>query len=304
MRASQNSNVRLGGIHLHKLSCLFFLAFLFSGTDAFRVAFQRTLQNIMTTQTQTVFDIMAAAPKILPPPPTLPSSPPASPYILTWEADVEAHIREALQHREPGTPYMVGVCGIPGSGKSTSSEILTANLQDVGCTLLPADGYHYYKTDLESRENALDLLWRRGAPDTFDAAALYRDLKNIREGKDEECILIPGFDHAHGDPMPNVHCFNRFEHRVVVCEGLYLLHDGDGFEKVRELFDMTIFVDASIDRCMDRLKIRNRCIPGYTVDEIEHRVDVVDRINAETVQHSAARAHLVVPSATSAKTTQ
>lgn len=230
---------------------------------------------------------------------TMPTQP--LPYIiLTWEGDVEQHVREALAQRDPSTPFMVGVCGIPGSGKSVSSEILTQNLQDVGCALLPADGYHFYKKDLEAKTNGVDLLWRRGAPDTFDAAGLVRDLQRIRFGRtnDDEC-LIPGFDHAKGDPTPAEHAFRRAEHRVVVCEGLYLLHPEDGFETVRDLFDLTIFVDASIDRCMDRLKIRNRVIPGYTVAEIEHRVEVVDRINAETVHRSQKRAHLVVPSITS-----
>ena len=252
----------------------------------------------MNTKTQTFFDNLAATKAPPPPPPASPKQ--TSPYILTWEADVEAHIRQALEHRDPSVPFMVGVCGIPGSGKSCSSEMLTANLQDVGCTLLPADGYHYYKKDLESKENGVDLLWRRGAPDTFDAQALYNDLRAIRNGVDEECILVPGFCHSDGDPTPNAHCFNRFEHKVVVCEGLYLLHEGDGFDKVRDLFDMTIFVDACIDRCMDRLKIRNRCIPGYTPEEIAHRVDAVDRINAQTVHRSSNRADLVVASATTA----
>lgn len=304
MRGSSPSEIRLGTLGHHKVcTCLFLLLLWFTGADAFRVAITKTINDVMNFKTQGLLDNLVATKAAPPPPPASPPKPSSS-YILTWETDVEAHIRTALEHRDPSSPFMVGVCGIPGSGKSCSSEILTANLQDVGCTLIPADGYHYYKKDLEAKENCTDLLWRRGAPDTFDAQALYNDLKAIREGVDEECIFIPGFSHAEGDPTPNAHCFNRFEHKVVVCEGLYLLHESDGFDNVRDLFDVTIFVDACIDRCMDRLKIRNRCIPGYTPEEIEFRVDDVDRINAETVHRSSKRAHLVVPSATTAAKAQ
>lgn len=298
MRVSQAIEIR----SVKLFACLLWLLLEFTGTDAFQQSaiIRNVLNNIMTTTAQTpnILDFMEKVSKVATS--TTPSSASNShQLILTWETDVEAHIREALQDRDPSKPYMVGVVGIPGSGKSTSAEILTANLQDVGCALLPADGYHLCKNELQARDNGVDLIWRRGAPDTFDATAMIRDLKSIRQGHDEECILIPGFDHAVGDPTPNAHCFNRMEHKVVICEGLYLLHDADDFEEVRDLFDMTIFVDASIDICMDRLKIRNQCIPGYTREEISYRVDVVDRINAQTVRRSANRADLVVPSATS-----
>lgn len=234
----------------------------------------------------------------LPPKEPQPALPAASPYILTWETDVEAHIRHALEQRNPDKPFMVAICGIPGSGKSTSSEMLQAQLNDVGCALLPADGYHYYRDYLMSQPNSADLIWKRGAPNTFDAVSLVHDLTNIRNGT-QDYVWIPGFDHANGDPTPAAHCFRRQQHKVVLCEGLYLLHDGDGFEHVRDLFDLTIYVEANLDLCMQRLKIRNRCIPGYTPAEINHRVDSVDRSNALTVERSAIRADLAVPSATS-----
>lgn len=44
--------------------------------------------------------------------------------------------------------------------------------------------------------------------------------------------------------------------------------------------DLTAFIDADIDLYIDRRKIRNQCIPGYTKEEIELRCDMVDRANA------------------------
>ena len=107
---------------------------------------------------------------------------------------------------------------------------------------------------------------------------------------------MPGFDHAAGDPEKNAHCFFRADHNIVICEGLYLLHDKDGFEEVAGCFDMSIYVDANIDSCMDRLKVRNACIPGYTKEEIEFRVDAIDRKNAMTAARAKDRADIVVKS--------
>lgn len=237
---------------------------------------------------------------------------PASIIRLTWESDVEQRIREEVRERVnhpqmtmtrdasaemKQLPYMVAIVGIPGSGKSTSCSVLTGLLRDVGCLLMPFDGYHHSVETLKTFENADDALYRRGAPDTFDVAALKRDLATIKHGHDEEVVSIPGFDHAAGDPEPDAHTFDRSTHKIVVCEGLYLLHDSPEWASLRELFDLTIFVNASVDVCIDRLKQRNRCIPGYTPEEIDMRCDAVDRVNAMTVMGSQYRADLVVESA-------
>jgi pantothenate kinase len=158
------------------------------------------------------------------------------------------------------------------------------------------DGYHYTIEQLKKFENADGAIYRRGAPDTFDTTALLRDLRRIREGA-EETIRVPGFAHSVGDPIADKHEFRRNEHRIVICEGLYLLHDDDGWEDMANFFDYTVFVDADVDKCMERLKIRNCCIPGYTPDEIFRRVDEVDRLNALTVDKSRRRAHEVFRSA-------
>lgn len=216
---------------------------------------------------------------------------------LSWETGVEGAIRDACRAMK-GTldrPLMVSVTGIPGSGKSTSARILTQGLSDVGCVTMPHDGYHIPKQDLMSLPDSIDKLYRRGAPDTFDPRSLLRDLRRIRDGN-ERAVKIPGFDHARGDPDLNAHTFSRDQHRVVICEGLYLLHSDDGWNGVKNMFDLSIFVDADLDACMDRLKIRNLCIPGYTPDEIVQRVDAVDRVNAETVILSRSRATIVVQS--------
>eukprot|EP00562_Extubocellulus_spinifer_P004308 CAMPEP_0178518132 /NCGR_PEP_ID=MMETSP0696-20121128/26084_1 /TAXON_ID=265572 /ORGANISM="Extubocellulus spinifer, Strain CCMP396" /LENGTH=305 /DNA_ID=CAMNT_0020148655 /DNA_START=201 /DNA_END=1118 /DNA_ORIENTATION=- len=225
---------------------------------------------------------------------------------LTWEPRVERMIRERFEAADH-TPFMVGLVGIPGSGKSTSCDILASLLssssngvdgeeEPISNIVIPMDGYHYSVADLQKMDNPDDKIYRRGAPDTFDAAGLKRDLQRIAHGK-ERIVKMPGFDHAKGDPEPDEHVFIRDEHKIVMCEGLYLVHDSDGWEGIVDEFDFTVFINSDVDICIDRLKIRNKCIPGYTPDEIEFRCDAVDRVNANTVMRSIDRADVVVESA-------
>merc|ERR1719329_543080 len=77
-------------------------------------------------------------------------------------------------------------------------------------------------------------------------------------------------------------------------EGLYLLHAADGWQDVAQLFDLRLYVDTDLEACIAAIKIRNKCIPGYTPEEIEKRCDEVDRANAVIVQGSRNNADLIV----------
>jgi len=184
----------------------------------------------------------------------------ASHVKITWEPEVARTLSHLEKCSNPNRPFMVGLVGIPGSGKSTSAEIIQAFLGEDRSLIMPMDGFHIPLAELAEMENPADVIYRRGAPDTFHAAALKDELHKIAYGS-EKTVSVPGFDHAVGDPTPDQHTFLRDSHRIVLCEGLYLLHDDDGWEDVKSIFDWTIYIDADVDACIERLKERNKCIP-------------------------------------------
>ena len=139
---------------------------------------------------------------------------------------ISTKVSENDDHRQP---TIVAVVGMPGSGKTTSSDILASLLQDTyntSCIVLPMDGYHFPIAHLKAMHNPEDVIYRRGAPDTFDAKALRNILHKIRNGS-EKIAPVPGFDHTIGDPTPDKHIFNRNKHTVVIVEGLYLLYEDE-----------------------------------------------------------------------------
>jgi pantothenate kinase len=218
-----------------------------------------------------------------------------APVPFTWEPEAVDSILDGVKNVQ-GRPFMVALVGIPGSGKSTSCHNVADLVEKAGypTMVMPFDGYHIPLDDLKNHPNAEDVIYRRGAPHTFDPISLKRDLLKIRHGT-EHMLTFPGFDHAKGDPEPDQHIFIRTHHSVVICEGLYLLHDEDQWD-LHECFDFSIFIDSDVDKAMSRLKIRNKVIPGYAPEEIDFRVDVVDRVNAHTVNRSKDRASLIVKS--------
>ena len=92
----------------------------------------------------------------------------------------------------------------------------------------------------------------------------------------------------------NIHFLFKF--KQFSAQMIYLTHDNDGWENIKSYFDYIIYIDADIDTCIDRLKIRNKVIPGYSPEEIEKRCDEVDRVNAHTVEKSRKYATVEVQS--------
>ena len=50
--------------------------------------------------------------------------------------------------------------------------------------------------------------------------------------------------------------------QIVIVEGLYLLYDKGSHEGVSKLWDVSIFIESDLEKCIERLKERNKCIPG------------------------------------------
>ena len=146
-------------------------------------------------------------------------------YQVSWEPRLAMRIAEEVGEKgvvdSNGVPYLLAIVGVPGSGKSVSALLIQNELEKIGINamIMPHDGYHYPLNYLKTFPDSDDLIYRRGAPDTFDSQALLRDLRRVKEGE-EEIIKLPAFDHFNGDPEPDMHIFDRAQHRVVICEGL------------------------------------------------------------------------------------
>jgi len=213
---------------------------------------------------------------------------------LTWQWGAVEDIRRRAASAP--SPFMVAIAGVPGAGKSHAAGILERALGP-SCFVVSMDGFHLPLASLRERPDAEDAVYRRGAPDTFDAGSLRDKLQEI-SGRSSGCspdeVPMPGFDHSVGDPVEGATKFIRSVHHIVIVEGLYLLHDGDGWEGIADLFDFRIYLDTDLDVAMEVLKDRNKVIPGYTAEQIAARCERVDRENAFLVKTTMCRADIIV----------
>ena len=137
---------------------------------------------------------------------------------------------------------------------------------------------------------------RRGAPWTFDAAALALRLQALRDagvGTSSHTVCWPAFEHVTGDPVEGAISVAPTV-SIALVEGLYLLHRGEGWD-LANLFDECWFLDASLPVAMERLALRHMATPGVDRPRALARIAGNDRLNAELVLRSRTRADWLVP---------
>jgi pantothenate kinase len=179
--------------------------------------------------------------------------------------------------------YLVAIAGIPGSGKSTVSAELCRRIP--GAVLLPMDGYHLRKSQLDAEG-----LRRRGARHTFNSAAFCRDLRQLKATRSGQ---FPAFDHAEQDPRWNAISVSP-DTKLVIVEGLYvLMHDW----QLEDLFDLKIFLDCDLEVALTRVAQRHlACGLADTLTAATTRAQQNDRLNALDILEDGCRerADLVV----------
>lgn len=102
-------------------------------------------------------------------------------------------------------PFLVGVNGAQGTGKTTFCRLLEALLQQQGIQVitLSIDDYYLGKADRSLLGKQVHpLLATRGVPGTHDIARLTETLSTLASPKPGETVLLPRFNKAEDDLLP------------------------------------------------------------------------------------------------------
>ena len=200
-----------------------------------------------------------------------------------------------LVARRPQPRLVLGLVGLPGAGKSTLGRRLADEVnQRAGAPVMQTlgmDGFHFPRATLAGFADPAQALRRRGAPWTFDAAGLARRVRALRDAaaaKPVSTVPWPGFEHGVGDPVEDAIQVGPGV-RVVLVEGLYLLHRADGWN-LDGLLDECWYLDVDLDTALERLVARHMASWSMGREQALAKVAANDRLNAAIVAQSSARA--------------
>ena len=184
---------------------------------------------------------------------------------------------------------LVAVAGAPGSGKSTISELLQAELesaQQLTAQIVPMDGFHYDNAILLER----GLLSCKGAPDTFDAAGL-KSLLTRLTSRPLVDVAVPVFDRESDlsrASARNIRCSSQ----VIIVEGNYLLLDTEPWSSLKSYFDTSVIIQTEKSILHQRLMHRWLSL-DFNEQDARLKVDENDMPNAMTVMSHSVQPDLV-----------
>jgi pantothenate kinase len=184
----------------------------------------------------------------------------------------------------PGQRILLGIAGSPGAGKSTAAQALATA---AGAAYLPMDGYHLADVELAR----LNLLERKGHPDTFDPYGFAHLLARLRQRPDH-VVYAPAFDRTLEQPLAGALPIPPSAD-LVIAEGNYLLLDQPCWQQVRRHLDEVWFVDVDPALRHSRLLDRHTRF-GKSASEARNWIRDVDDPNAELIQASRSRADRVL----------
>lgn len=212
-------------------------------------------------------------------------------------ADCLVHQLESIQLLRDTTSsaqqrLLVGISGIPASGKTTFAQNLTQRINDIldlrhnstedvkhlQAILVGLDGWHLTRAQLDAFPDPQMAHDRRGSHWTFDGAgyvAFVRALRDTTIGS-TSIISAPSFDHALKDPTPDAVSIYPY-HRIVIIEGLYTFLAIEPWSQGGLLLDERWFIQVDPVEARRRL-VKRHVLTGVGKDlkEAEWRADEND----------------------------
>lgn len=193
-------------------------------------------------------------------------------------------VAQWIRRRSDGAQrYLFGVTGAPGSGKSTLTASLAAEL---GAAVVPMDGFHLPNATLDER----GLRGVKGAPETFAAASFVAAVRRLAAADTD--VTLPDFDRVVDEPQQD-RIRVRASDRVVIVEGNYLLLDTDPWVELRDLLDAVAHLDVDPAVRVERLVNRHVRF-GMTPSQASAFVQSSDEPNAARIEAVSHRAHLII----------
>jgi uridine kinase len=181
-------------------------------------------------------------------------------------------------------PFIIGVAGGSGSGKTTVTQQVLATIGPEMVSVVIQDYYYCDQTHL-SMEDRLKTNYDH--PRAFDWPLIIEQVETLRAGRP---IEMPVYDFSNHTRSPRTITVNPAP--VIVIEGLFPLYDAT----LREMMSLKIFVDTDSDVRFIRRLQRDIVERGRTTESvIEQYLETVRPMHNQFIEPTKRHADVILP---------
>jgi len=181
-------------------------------------------------------------------------------------------------------PFVIGVAGGSGSGKSTvTREVLASIGPDMAAVVMQDDYYldQSHMTPEDRRKTNYD------HPDAFDWPLMAQHVQALRRG---EAIEMPVYDFAADNRSSKTITVNPAP--VIVVEGLFALYDA----KLRNMMSLRIYVDTASDVRFIRRLQRDIAERGRSTESVINQyMETVRPMHKQFIEPTKRNADVILP---------
>jgi uridine kinase len=181
-------------------------------------------------------------------------------------------------------PFVIGVAGGSGSGKTTVVRRIVDSLGPEHVTLLDHDRYYRDRNDLRLEERAA---LNYDHPDALETDLMVQHVRDLRKGLP---VNVPQYDFTRHARLSETETFQP--RRTLIVEGILVFTDA----ALRDLMDIKVFVDTDSDTRFIRRLQRDVAERGRTMESvIDQYQSTVKPMHLEFVEPSKRYADVIIP---------
>jgi len=177
------------------------------------------------------------------------------------------HATDVARSSGDSQRILVGICGIPASGKSSLAHAIVQRINSLNrspvSVVCGLDGWHLSRSTLAKMPDPQHAFARRGAHWTFDADGYVEFIRKLKSastnstgGPQQANLFAPTFSHSIKDPVSDGLIIEP-QHRIIIIEGLYVFLSIMPWRIAAELLDERWFVDVDTSEARKRIVERH-----------------------------------------------
>jgi uridine kinase len=184
----------------------------------------------------------------------------------------------------PPTHLVIGLAGGTGSGKTTVATVILKRVGPERIAYVPHDAYYRNFCDLPAAQREA-INWDH--PDSLETDLMVEQVQTLKTGG---AVDLPVYDFTtHTRTARTIHLEPK---PIIVVEGILIFADA----RLRQLFDMKIFVDTDADLRFIRRLRRDIAERGRTAESVIRQYLLTVRpMHLEFVEPSKRYADIIVP---------